>query len=375
MPSSLRASLTRYIEQQWQRGGWLSTLLRPLGALAAWHVRRKRAAYASGKRQAWRAPVPVIVIGNIYVGGTGKTPVTIALVQDLLAQGWHPGVISRGYGADIGAEARCGTAPLDASQYGDEPSLIAAATGVPVSVHPQRPLAAQALLARWPDTDILVCDDGLQHLALQRDIEIIVQDERGVGNGRLLPAGPLREPPARLSEVHAIITNQAAPGSGPAAQGWQDRQGAMPVLRVAMVLQPAHYEHLASGHTLTPADFAQESQTLTLAAAAGIGNPARYFSMLRQQGLALRQTLALPDHHAYADNPFTGLHADRILITAKDATKCRALNDGRLWVVHASPVFQPADWLSQLPLRARPSRLAPPGGKARAADGNEAKRG
>lgn len=347
MPSSLRATLTRFIEQQWQQGGWLSTLLRPLGALAARHVRRKRAAYAAGQQPSWRAPVPVIVIGNIYVGGTGKTPVTIAVVQALLAQGWRPGVISRGYGVKVGADARCGTAPLDAAEYGDEPALIATATGVPVSVHPKRVLAAQALLARWPNTNILVCDDGLQHLALQRDIEIVVQDERGIGNGRLLPAGPLREPGARLHDVDAVITNRAA--FRPAAAEPGASKAARP-LQVDMILQPGYYEHLGSGRLLTPALFAQECSTLTLAAAAGIGNPARYFSMLRQHGLALAQTLALPDHHAYTDNPFTSLNAERILITAKDATKCRSLHDDRLWIVHASPAFQPEDWLTQLPL-------------------------
>ncbi|CAM3715986.1 lipid-A-disaccharide kinase [Kerstersia gyiorum] len=349
MPSPLRASLTRFVQHQWQQGGWLSTLLRPLGALAAWHVRNKRSAYATGRKPSWRAPVPVIVIGNIYVGGTGKTPVTIATVNALRAQGWRPGVISRGYGADIGAAPRCGMAPLDATLYGDEPALIAAATGVPVGVHPKRPLAAQTLLARWPDIDILICDDGLQHLALQRDIEIVVQDERGTGNGRLLPAGPLREPVERLQDVDIIITNrQALPA--PAAKATTTT--ALRPMTVSMSLQPERYEHLSSGRSLSPAMFTAEAAGLPLAAAAGIGNPARYFAMLRQQGLHLDTTLPLPDHHAYDDNPFARLQAERILITAKDATKCRALTDDRLWVVHAAPSFQPADWLARLPLPA-----------------------
>lgn len=359
MPSPI-AYLTRLLHQQWQHGGWLSTLLCPLGALTAWYVRRKRAAYASGKKASWRAPVPVIVIGNIYVGGTGKTPVTIAVVNALRTQGWHPGVVSRGYGVDIGTEPRCGAGMLDASTHGDEPALIAAATGAPIGIHPRRPLAAQALLARWPDTDILVCDDGLQHLALQRDIEIVVQDLRGIGNGRLLPAGPLREPAERLGETDAIVTNMpgfshgattAAP-RGSHVTAMRAAAGQAP-LQVEMVLAPSGYEHLQTGTTLAPVTFLADCGQSRLAAAAGIGNPDRYFAMLRQHGVPLVATLPLPDHHDYAAPPFGTLDADRILITAKDATKCRALNDPRLWVVHAEPRFHPEDWLQQLPLPKR----------------------
>ncbi|MGK0558979.1 tetraacyldisaccharide 4'-kinase, partial [Bordetella bronchiseptica] len=203
--------LRRLLERQWRQGGWLSTLLRPLAALTGLVVARKRNAYLTGARAAWRAPVPVVVVGNIYVGGTGKTPVVIEVVRQLQARGWTPGVVSRGYGVDVGAAPRVGQGQLAAADYGDEPALIARATGAAIAVHPHRPRAVQALLRAHPGVDVVVSDDGLQHLALARDVEIVVQDERGVGNGRLLPAGPLREPAQRLADVDAIVTNAGRP--------------------------------------------------------------------------------------------------------------------------------------------------------------------
>lgn len=294
--------LRRLLERQWRQGGWLSTLLRPLAALTGLVVARKRNAYLTGARAAWRAPVPVVVVGNIYVGGTGKTPVVIEVVRQLQARGWTPGVVSRGYGVDVGAAPRVGQGQLAAADYGDEPALIARATGAAIAVHPHRPRAVQALLRAHPGVDVVVSDDGLQHLALARDVEIVVQDERGVGNGRLLPVGPLREPAQRLADVDAIVTNAGRPR-----------------------------------------------------AAAGIGNPARFFQTLEQAGIRPAHTLALPDHYAYAQSPFTALDADLILVTAKDAIKCAALDDPRLWAVQvgtrlSDPDF--GDWLSAT-LRAR----------------------
>src|SRR5690606_15033938 len=153
----------------------------------------------------------------LLVGGTGKTPVVIAVIKSLQARGWTPGVVSRGYGVKIGTEPRSGQGELPAADFGDEPSLIAASTGAAIAVHPQRNLARQALAESFPDVDVVVSDDGLQHLGLSRDVEIIVQDARGIGNGRLLPAGPLREPASKLSEVDFIIDNSIEPKSDPPA--------------------------------------------------------------------------------------------------------------------------------------------------------------
>ena len=338
------------LARQWQRGGWLSTLLRPLSGLTAWAVARKRKAYLDGARPAYRAPVPVVVIGNVYVGGTGKTPMVIATVEGLRARGYTPGVVSRGYGVKVGPQARVGTGALEAARYGDEPALIARATGAPVSVHPKRALAAQALLQAHPDVDVIVSDDGLQHLALARDVEIVVQDERGVGNGRLLPAGPLREPAARLLEVDAVVTNVGTPGgqAQPAGAGGRPRQ-------VRMWLEPGQARQIEGGATQPLADFAGQPR---IAAAAGIGNPERFFATLRAAGIAPQPTLALPDHHDYAESPFKAVAADAILVTSKDAIKCAALGDARLWEVPVRAGFSDPDlfdWLAQaLRQRAKP---------------------
>src|SRR5690606_16068633 len=178
--------------------GLISTLLSPLSWVARAFIARKRLRYQRKPGLSHQSRLPVIIVGNIYVGGTGKTPVVIALVQSLQARGWRPGVISRGYGAKVGKHARTGQGQLDPALFGDEPALIAQATQVPVAVHPKRALALLELQETYPQVDVIVADDGLQHLALGRDLEIVVQDGRGIGNGRVLPAGPLREPASRL---------------------------------------------------------------------------------------------------------------------------------------------------------------------------------
>ncbi|ADP17462.1 tetraacyldisaccharide 4'-kinase [Achromobacter xylosoxidans A8] len=330
------------LARQWQHGGWLSNLLLPLSRLTAWEVARKRQRYLDGSRSAYRAPVPVVVIGNVYVGGTGKTPMVIATVEALRSRGYTPGVVSRGYGVKVGPHARVGLGELEAARFGDEPALIARATGAPVSVHPKRALAAQALLRAHPKVDVIVSDDGLQHLALARDIEIVVQDERGVGNGRLLPAGPLREPAERLREVDVVVTNIGTPDGQPQALGatGQPRQ-------VRMWLEPGDTRQISGRGKRPLAAFAGLPR---VAAAAGIGNPERFFTTLRGAGITLATALPLPDHHAYTESPFRALTADAILVTSKDAIKCAALDDPRLWEVPVRAGFsdpQLFDWLAQ----------------------------
>jgi tetraacyldisaccharide 4'-kinase len=293
---------------------WPLSLL--FGALSA----LRRALYANGILRSERLPVPVVVVGNIFIGGTGKTPLTIWLVEALRQRGYVPGVISRGYGAKNDAP-RSVTADSSPLEVGDEPVLIAARTSCPVMVGRDRVAAAKALLAAHPEVDLVFSDDGLQHYALQRDIEIVLCDVRGNGNGWLLPAGPLREPASRRRDFTVVNGAQRPRGIptdafsmrlvGDVAERLRDRTQRMPLKEFA----------------------GQERRIL---AAAGIGNPSRFFSTLRAAGLQFDE-MPLPDHYDFSANPFDGSTAELILITEKDAVKCAhhaALkNDARIWVV------------------------------------------
>ncbi|OZI61279.1 tetraacyldisaccharide 4'-kinase [Bordetella genomosp. 11] len=332
------------LQAQWQRGGWLSSLLTPLSALTLLALTAKRALYRRGWLQSYRPPVPVIVVGNIYVGGTGKTPVVIELVRALRERGWTPGVVSRGYGVKIGKHARTGQGELAAERFGDEPALIAHATDAPVSVHPDRPRAVRTLLSAFPRVDVVVSDDGLQHLALARDIEIVVQDGRGIGNGRLLPAGPLREPPTRLGQVHAIVTNVDGPVPVAAAPSGEP-------YRVSMWMEPGAAWNLRDGTLRTLWELQATYQSGGIAAAAGIGNPDRFFATLRTAGVTLNTTVPLPDHYSYAKSPFASVKTALILVTAKDAVKCSGLGDNRLWAVPVTPRFSDPGFFDRVAAR------------------------
>lgn len=264
-------------------------------------------------------PVPVIVVGNIFVGGTGKTPFTIWLVDALRRAGYVPGVISRGYGATDGVP-RAVAADSSALEVGDEPLLIAARTQCPVMVGRKRVAAAQALLAAHPEVNVIVSDDGLQHYSLGRNVEIVLFDGRGGGNGWMLPAGPLREPMGRQRDF--TVLNGARRPAGIAEDA----------IHMSLVGEVAQRLADRSQHVRLTAMPASAK----IVAAAGIGNPSRFFSMLRDSGLRFDE-MPLPDHFDYRVNPFADLAADFILITEKDAVKCdrieRLKSDPRLWVV------------------------------------------
>jgi len=315
--STLEAALTRI----WMRRGIAACLLFPLSLLFRLLSALRRALYRAGVLHSTRLPVPVVVVGNIFVGGTGKTPLTIWLVHALRRAGFVPGVISRGYGAD-GEEPLEAGPQSPAGKAGDEPVLIAARTGAPLVVCRNRVAAARALLQRHPDVDVIVSDDGLQHYALRRDLEVMLFDGRGIGNGWLLPAGPLREPPSRRADF-TVVNGRRAP-AGIVTDAW------------SMELVGGVAERLADpSERMTFAALASQAPNGILAAA-GIGNPARFFEMLRAAGLQC-DTLPLPDHYDFADDPFAESSADIILITEKDAVKCRQIehlkHDPRLWVV------------------------------------------
>ncbi len=340
-----RAALQARLQAAWQHDGWLAHIMAPLGWLARRVSDRRRDRYRRDPGASWRAPVPVVVVGNLLVGGTGKTPLLIALVAALRERGWHPAVVSRGYGAKVGDTPRVARGQADPAAIGDEPALITALTGVPVAVHPTRAKAVQAVLAAWPDVDVVLCDDGLQHRALARDVEILVEDDRGLGNGRVLPAGPLREAPHVRDEVDAIVRNGGAPDA------------ARPGIRLtAMQVASTGARHLASGRALSLAALAASHDRV--AAVAGIGRPDRFFQALRDAGVTLAQTIALPDHADYAGVRFDDLDADAILLTEKDAVKCAHSPDPRLWAVSAGARLSDPhffDWLHQRLLACRPS--------------------
>ncbi|MRV74146.1 tetraacyldisaccharide 4'-kinase [Duganella sp. FT92W] len=334
-PSKLETVLTR----NWLRRGPLACALWPVSVLFGGIAGLRAQLFRAGVLKSERLPVPVVVVGNIYIGGTGKTPLTIWLVQALRDAGFTPGVISRGFGSKESGP-RPVTAMSAPRDVGDEPVLIAARAGCPVMVGRQRVEAGRALLAAHPDVDILVADDGLQHYAMQRDVEIILFDGRGVGNGWLLPAGPLREKPSRRRDVTVVNTPQLGTELAARVRG-RGRHGNAATVPVQMTLLADDAQRLAGTQTMPLAELAALARRngWTVAAAAGIGNPARFFTMLKGVGFDPVE-IPLPDHHDFLDRPFDGVTADVILMTEKDAVKCRQLeefrDDPRLWVVPVS---------------------------------------
>ncbi|TCS73969.1 lipid-A-disaccharide kinase [Sulfuritortus calidifontis] len=289
-------------------------LLTPVSLLFFLAVWLRRLAYRAGWLGVERLPVPVVVVGNIAVGGTGKTPLTIWLAEQLRQAGWHPGIVSRGYGG-----RRRDAAPVqpdsDPEDVGDEPVLLAQRTGCPVWVGRRRAEAARQLLAFHPEVDVILADDGLQHYALARDVELVVVDgERGFGNGWLLPAGPLREPRSRLDSVTAVVVNGGQILADLAAP------------QFAMTLSGRRFWRLGAPQTVVEAGhFAGRA----VEAVAGIGNPARFFRTLADLGIRA-QPHALPDHHRYRPQD---LPAGTVLMTEKDAVKCAAFEPADAWVL------------------------------------------
>lgn len=329
---SFISSIQSHVQDQWQRRGWLAWSLWPISLLFRLLTTLRRFSYRKGWQASWRAPVPLVLVGNVTVGGSGKTPLVMALAQALHAAGWTPGILSRGYGAHIPIP-RAVDLQACATEVGDEPLLMAstlASLSIPVWVHPNRPACARALLAQHPECNILICDDGLQHYPLARqaayaggqDVEIVVFDRRMGGNGFLLPAGPLREPMSRPRDITLI--NDPEQSSQPEARQWVTR----------LVNGPAW--QLSDPQQRRPL---QNFTGLQIVAAAGIGHPQRFFDTLIRQGLRLQTTLALPDHYDFHQNPFTDLACDILLITEKDAVKChhhpQLGRDPRIWVVPA----------------------------------------
>jgi tetraacyldisaccharide 4'-kinase len=299
--ATLLPALQRTLLQAWTRRGLLAWFLWPVSLLFGALAALRRALYRTGLFKTQRLNVPVIVVGNVVVGGAGKTPVVMALVQHLLSRGVKVGVISRGYGRrSTGCTEVLATSPI--TEVGDEPALISRAMSVPVFVSSSRFEAGAALLARYPSTQVILCDDGLQHLSLHRDLEICVFDDRGVGNGFLLPAGPLREPWPRRADL-VLHT-----GAHPAFSGFTAQRAL------------AHHALRADGSRVDLTDLARHT-TKPLLALAAIARPEEFFSMLRSQGLTLDKTMALPDHFDFSHWSCGDYDNYKLLCTEKDAIK------------------------------------------------------
>ena len=315
----------------------LAALLLPLSWLFGVLAALRRSAYRAGWIRRTRMPVPVVVVGNIAIGGAGKTPLVATLVAALRERGFHPGIVSRGHGRR-GEDVRVVQAGDRPRDVGDEP-LILAATGVPVWVGRRRAAAAQALLDAHPEVDVIVSDDGLQHYALDRDVEIAVVDAaRGVGNGLLLPAGPLREPTSRLATVDAVVELRD-PGDDRTGAASPDRaRPVRPGAVHAMSQEPQGWRNVVDPSIVAGSDRLRGPDVVAIA---GIGNPQRFFDLVARLGLDAR-TQAFGDHHAYdrAELAFPG--ATSILMTEKDAVKCREFGDPRMWMLPIRASVDPA---------------------------------
>jgi len=317
------------MDRIWYEPSIASLALLPLSWLFRTIVWTRRRLYRNGLLRSFRLDTPVVVVGNLTIGGTGKTPVTIALVDALLDRGMRPGVVSRGYRGTVGHSPLPVLPHSDPAVVGDEPVLIAERCRCPVAVHPDRVAAARLLEEQ--KVDVIVADDGLQHYRLERDLEIAVVDgTRGFGNGRLLPAGPLREPASRLRQVDQVLVNGAAGRPPPA----------IPAATCHFELVPGPLTCLASGERRDLESFAGQR----VRAVAAIGNPERFFALLRAQGLDVSPH-ALPDHAELgaADLDFgDGLP---VMITEKDAVKCRHLSVAGVWYLPVDAVFEDRGWI------------------------------
>lgn len=320
--------LQQWVEQHWYaRSPGILRLLAPLEALYRYKMQQRQQAYQQGQKKSSHPGVPVIIVGNLTVGGSGKSPVVAALAAYFYQQGYKPGMISRGYGGKANHYPLLVTTGSDPAEVGDEPLMLAQQTGLPVAVDPNRPEAARLLVEQG--CNLLLADDGLQHLALQRDIELVVLDgARGLGNGHCLPVGPLRETSDRLSSVDFILCQGELTVPLPTACPVVDQRW------INYSLQQTGWR-CGNGQTQTqmPFQFGQQVHAL-----AGIGHPQRFFNQLRQLGLDVIEH-PLQDH-ARMDASLLNLPGEQpILMTAKDAVKLKPWLNTRHWVVEVQALL------------------------------------
>ena len=316
----------KLVAEVWYGDSRLRWALLPLAWIYQLVTAARRALYRLNFFRSRNVGVPVIVVGNVTVGGTGKTPVTIWLSRALSERGWRPGIVSRGYRGNTGPHPVAATRDSDPEVVGDEAILMARKSGCPVAVHPDRVAAARKLVAEG--VDVVLADDGLQHYRLARDFEIAVVDgTRGLGNGCLLPAGPLREPPGRLERVDCVLVQNEA--AADASSQWQtDRE------TLAFSLEPVAAVRV-DGSGSRPLD---EFSGSTVHAVAGIGHPERFFRMLEQRGIRV-DPHALADHAPIRQATLDFADGNPVLMTEKDAVKCRSLNTENCWYVEVDIAF------------------------------------
>ena len=333
--STAQGALERLLNHIWYGKSLLSWCLIPLTWPVRWAIHRRR--QQASPKGSTPEGVTVIVVGGLTAGGTGKTPVLIGLGKWLAAQGYRVGVVSRGYGGAHGPEPHSLTKVDTAAVVGDEPLLIQQALGVPVVVCADRKRALDVLVDQ-NSLDLVLSDDGLQHYPMPRDIELLVLDaERGLGNGRLLPAGPLREPASRLANVDVVLERNSCD---------PDR---------AFSYQPSGALHLASGRQVTWFECVAEWRNQSVVAMTGLGQPTQFFEMLRGQGLMI-EAEPLGDHQAMTPVHFDRREEEVVLITAKDAAKLSECTDPRVWVV-AIEVALPSSLLTRLTARLPPAQF------------------
>ena len=300
--------------RHWGRRGALAWLLWPASLLFGAVAFCRRLFFRLHIFRSHRAGIPVIVVGNLVAGGSGKTPLVLRIVELLREHGWKPGIVSRGYGGTAGKPVEANIAS-DPAEVGDEPILLARRSGCPVWVAPDRVAACRALREQHPECNVIVTDDGLQHYALRRDIEICVVDGRGFGNGFLLPAGPLREPPARLRSVDAVVAHAEAGVAG-----------------YRMALEGDKLVRFTDAHDVRAAkSFAGQR----VHAVAGIGDPKRFFLHLARFGLKVVPH-PFPDHHPFGAADFAFGDSDPVVMTEKDAVKCKRFAQAHYWVLPVS---------------------------------------
>jgi tetraacyldisaccharide 4'-kinase len=312
------------IEKVWFKQHWFGVLLwpllKPLSLVFGMIAKRRRADYTSGRKSSYRAPVPVVVVGNISVGGNGKTPMVVYLVEKLQAMGYKPGVVSRGYGGKAEHYPLLVEASTSAVQCGDEPKLIAQRTGAPVAVDPIRSQAVKCLLKQG--VDIVITDDGLQHYALQRDIELVIIDgERRFGNQQLLPLGPLREPISRLQDVDFVVANGVVAND----------------TEIAMQLKPSSAINLVTGESRSVSELGP------CVAIAGIGHPPRFFNTLRDLDADLVTTKGFSDHSPINEADLTAIVPNKVslIMTEKDAVKCADFAHENWWYLPVDAQLEP----------------------------------